>query len=165
MVHDVSKQYADQIATLTIRSKARGSRSNTNLAPTYGEITKLGALGGPKGIRVKIRDIVTDHRLGTLNVVGEDLYALREFLAELPEEAFVRPADPVEKPERWNDGDIIEERRPGTDLFWIWVRRDGHWSHSTGSVRPADAAMEGYLHGGYNRDTFAIIRQASGQDL
>lgn len=29
-------------------------------------------------------------------IVGEDLYALRELLNELPEEAFVRPADPVD---------------------------------------------------------------------
>ena len=29
-------------------------------------------------------------------VAGEDLYALRELLNELPEEAFVRPAEPVD---------------------------------------------------------------------
>lgn len=164
MVHDVSKQYSDQIATLTIRSRARSSRSNAFLAPTYAEITKLGALGGPKGVRVKIRDVVTEHRLGTLNIVGEDLYALREFLAELPEEAFVRPADPVEKPERWTKDDVVQEI--SGDATYTYVRGPLTWSfgHIGGTSSCSDEAVSRLVDGKCTTQA-RILRQASGQDL
>lgn len=76
------------------------------------------------------------HRLGELGVEvgghitvldGEDLYALREFLLnEIPEEAFVRPAEPP----YWSDGDLVEYqgvslfRREGGKWFRIWRSGD-----------------------------------------
>lgn len=68
-------------------------------------------------------------------VLGEDLYALRELLAELPEEAFVRPAEPVAKP-RWTDGDIV---RVGHHERTTYIRRNGEWDRhvvdTSGSAR------------------------------
>lgn len=58
---------------------------------------------------------------GATHVYGEDLFALRELLAELPEELFVRPADPVELPD-WVDGDIVTTVIPAADFRQSWQR-------------------------------------------
>lgn len=60
-------------------------------------------------------------------ITGEDLFALRELLNELPEEAFVRPADPVVE---WADGDQIVE--VGEVHSWLYTRKNGRWQHSDG---------------------------------
>lgn len=57
---------------------------------------------------------------------GEDLFALREFLTEFPEESFVRPADPVVKT-RWTDGDEVLETNPSNGAWWRFRRIDGVW--------------------------------------
>lgn len=57
---------------------------------------------------------------------GEDLFALREFLAEFPEEAFVRPADPVEKP-NWVDGDYVDSSWDHFGDPFGYARVDGRW--------------------------------------
>ena len=64
---------------------------------------------------------------GDLNVriEGEDLYAFRELLNELPESAFVRPADPVEVPE-FADGD----RFKAVQFDIIYTRAGGQWQTS-----------------------------------
>lgn len=45
----------------------------------------------------------------SVRIQGEDLYALRELLNEMPEEAFVRPAEPVKAPVDYGfkPGDVI----------------------------------------------------------
>lgn len=50
-------------------------------------------------------------------IVGEDLFALRELLAEIPEEAFVRPADPEPESYCFIDGD-----------YGLWVYSDHNQS-------------------------------------
>lgn len=172
MSHNLEQISSVALSALTVANHRPANSRATKFddaARVEARITKLGHEGfsGTKGIRIKARRPAVDALPAqqiAVDFMGEDLYALREFLAELPEEAFVRPADPIEKPARWTDGDIIEEARPGTDLFWIWVRRYGRWSHGSGYATPSDRAMEEYLGGDY-KDTFAILRQASGQDL
>jgi len=134
-----------------------------------GRITKLGGVHGRNGVRIRTRRLGAERQVleqTHVDVRGEDLYALREFLAELPEEAFVRPADPVKKPERWTDGDIVEETRPGTDMFWVWVRKNGAWRTPGGLAVPTDEKMEQYLYNpsASHGDVFTVLRQASGQD-
>ena len=95
----------------------------------------------------------TEHRV---EVLREDLFALRELLNEIPEESFVRPADPVAKPEPvWTDGDVVLTDSPSQV---VWIRHHGVWNlpHGvTGSRDVDDETMTQMvaLHG------WTVIRQ------
>lgn len=60
-----------------------------------------------------------------LVIAGEDLYALRELLNELPEEAFVRPAAPVEEFVTIKDGDGDWWVQEGDQFRAIWTTERG----------------------------------------
>lgn len=60
-------------------------------------------------------------------ITGEDLFALRELLNEMPEEAFVRPADPVVALPRWADGDVVRNDTSG----YLYERKNGWWWNRT----------------------------------
>jgi hypothetical protein len=55
-------------------------------------------------------------------IAGEDLYAFRELLNELPEEAFVRPEDPVE--EFFTIKDVNGD-------WWVWDSERKAWAVGT----------------------------------
>lgn len=67
-------------------------------------------------------------------IVGEDLYALRAFLNELPEEAFVEPAPAAEVAEQaWTPGDVCLF---AADDYWATYTRlhDGTWQRISGTL-------------------------------
>lgn len=84
--------------------------------------------GGPTTGRLVVRlvDNETSRARDYLQAVvaGEDLWAFRELLNQMPESAFVEPA-----PSKvvWVDGDVIEQHRPSNDCRWMWVRVNGAW--------------------------------------
>lgn len=162
MSHNLEQINDREISALTIRPLKNSSHTPTEL-----RITKLGGVGGGyhKGLKIKVRR-VEGGTPGPVEIQGEDLYALREFLAELPEEAFVRPAEPVEKPERWTDGDIVEEWL-GQRMTRIWSRKDGIWHgagilSNIGDHMVSDAVERKNSRYQWNA---RAVRQASGQDL
>ena len=68
-------------------------------------------------------------------ITREDLFAFRELLRELPEESFVRPADPVEKlPDPWQDGDVVTF--DGKHVASVWTRVNGGWQNYRTKGRP-----------------------------
>lgn len=77
-----------------------------------------------------------DEETKPVTIARQDLFALRELLNAMPEEAFERPADPVEVPE-WADGDIVVESWTNSDhRSRIWRRDDeGHWRSDTPTTR------------------------------
>jgi hypothetical protein len=99
-------------------------------------------------------------------IEGEDLFALRELLNELPEEAFVRPADPVE---RWSDGDLIRGTRPGTTFVWVYLREGGKWktAHVSGGAtftpnyRASDEDVDRMLTQEYGAERWTVLFQKS----
>lgn len=88
-----------------------------------GEVTVLFHQGynGPHQSAVVLHPWNTDGQRA-LAITGEDLYAFRELLNELPEEAFVRPKDPVEEffTIKDDDGD-----------WWAWNAERGRWVVAT----------------------------------
>jgi len=92
-------------------------------------------------------------------IVGEDLFALRELLNELPEEAFRRPTDPV-PPSRWWDGDQVLEVRPENRCQWLWTRKDGGWYHEDRNpdYPMTDEKMDDYVDGKPS-DLFIVLRE------
>lgn len=91
-----------------------------------------------------------------LAITGEDLYAFRELLNELPEEAFVRPKDPVEE-SRWTDGDIV---KPGLHSTVTYIRRDGEWFRvSKGAVRPDDLHSDKVISELVDLAGYAVVLQ------
>lgn len=105
-------------------------------------------------------------------VAGEDLFALREFLAEFPEEAFVRPADPVRKP-RWTDGDkVLEVSRDTPETTWLRERVLGVWpvtkvtgGGSTSGRAISDEDLDGYMRGVGNNIYVVVRQQSEGVEL
>lgn len=169
MAHNLEQISDAALSALTIRGRGAGSsrsKANSANAPVYARFTKLGGYHGLAGLRIKVRSVDSDSGPGPVDIRGEDLYALREFIAELPEEAFVRPADPVEKPERWADNDVIEETSLKTGGVHIWTRYNGKWHSPKSSIPGADHIFEAALDNlsGYGW-TCRVLRQASGQDL
>lgn len=165
MSHNLETVTDGYLSALVVRGQATQHSPSSN----YARITKLGGgFRGTQGIRIKTRKVETDEGAGPVDIRGEDLYALREFLAELPEEAFVRPAEPVEKPERWTDGDIVEEWISGK-MKRIWIRQDDDLWHAPGIASTLrDEIVESGLR--YDRNesrhwSAVIVRQTSGQDL
>lgn len=79
----------------------------------YGEIRRGRVSRVAGGLRLR------SENTSGVRVTGEDLFALREMLAEIPEEEFVRPKDPVA---RWNDFDVVKGC-----LGTIHIRVDGSW--------------------------------------
>lgn len=67
-------------------------------------------------------------------ITREDLFAFRELLRELPEESFVRPADPVEKVTPWEDGDVVTF--DGKHVASVWTRVNGVWQNYRTKGRP-----------------------------
>ena len=81
-----------------------------------------------------------------VRIEGEDLFALRELLAEFPEEAFKRPKNPVAKPvpARWHDGDVVR--------FWggnkpqaLWTRHKGLWYTPGNPLGIADREVDAVI--------------------
>lgn len=87
-----------------------------------GDEFRIKGLRNLPGGHLAVRVGEDDTQIGA--IVGEDLFALREFLNELPEEAFVRPADPVEIPDPWQPGDVVVR----TDYSTTYVRGPEYWS-------------------------------------
>jgi len=58
-----------------------------------------------------------------VRIEGEDLFALRELMAELPESAFVRPADPVEVVSEHHGTILID----GDDEVWVFNGYVDRW--------------------------------------
>jgi hypothetical protein len=108
-------------------------------------------------------DVATDGG-GRVRVSGQDLFALREMLSELPEKAFVRPADPVVVP-RWTDGDLVAETEKNSSRLDLWERKGGKWGIKGASrFHVSDVHMSRMIDGG--ADTILkIVIQASGEDL
>lgn len=171
MTHHVAQLDGHSVALVIANHKPANARRTKSLEAAHVEarITKLSPQehsGGRRGIRIKARKTKGLEAAQTVDIAGEDLYALREFLAELPEEAFTRPADPVEKPDRWSTGDIVEEVFPSTVLPGrVWVRDgDGKWGRRGTNLTIDDDSVQAGLGGCYSTD-LTIIRQKSGQDL
>ena len=80
----------------------------------------------------------------------------------------MRPADPVEKPERWQQHDVVEETSKSGEI-WIWERlATPQWAmrDEDGSInKVTEGIMELCLDGPQHHSTYRILRQASGQDL
>lgn len=69
-----------------------------------------------------------------VSIEGEDLYALRALLLELPDEAFVEPAPAVEVAEQvWTPGDVCLF---AADDYWATYTRlhDGTWQRISGTL-------------------------------
>jgi len=97
----------------------------TVLSPYGGPVTARFGFGRDTGFGVNLLD-ENDRELAdgqTVAIKGEDLYAFRELLNNLPEEAFVRPADPVEvAPE--DHGTILVD---GDDEIWVFNGYVDRW--------------------------------------
>lgn len=96
-------------------------------------------------------------------ITGEDLFALREIMNELPESAFRVPA-PATKVPQWIEGDRVIASNSDGKNAWLYVRGPVNWapgvaitpSASDGSMPMSDAAMDEYVtHGGH--DVFTVI--------
>lgn len=107
---------------------------------TYSGVTfQFGSLVAPG----KALFVVIDNRLRA--VVGEDLYALRELLNnDLPEEAFVKPADPVTVPD-WTDGDVVR-LYGGPKRERVWTRDNGLWFSPNHEGYLADREIDAVVH-------------------
>jgi hypothetical protein len=87
----------------------------------------------PEDAMVVLNPWHADSAEAPVRIVGEDLFALRELLAEMPAEAFHRPADPVEVPvdHGYLEGDVItchpikSVYRRQADGEWIRTGRNG----------------------------------------
>lgn len=106
-----------------------------------------------------------------VEIRGEDLFALRELLAEIPESAFVRPAEPVDAP-RWASGDVVTfESRNLDSVFtrgpesWVIVRHDrrsGETEIDYCSDRTVDQHLDNQRAFGFTpgeNATFTVRRQ------
>lgn len=148
-----------EIGRLTINSTAQSS-------PT-GRVTTLKVSRVRGGLR-----FTPESGPGT-HVHGEDLYALRAMLAEVPEELFVepKPADPA----RWTEGDEVTSKllpfvpeyiNDGTRA--LWTRGESVWTLAFGgsnwSKAVTDNDIERVLADKTNQDA-RILTQASGQDI
>ena len=115
--------------------------------------------GGENGVTMGDRVIAIE---------GEDLYAFRELLDELPESAFKRPAEPVKKADPWVEGDeVYGENNDGANA-WIYVRGAEEWKPGRALTKSAshctmgmsDEQMDRYLAGGPNvHDNFTVLRR------
>lgn len=74
-----------------------------------------------------------------VHLVGEDLFALRELLNEMPEYAFTRPADPVVKPEPspWVRGDLVIF--DASHIVVTYLRGDEEWKRTSTQSRKANS--------------------------
>lgn len=162
MTHNLETVSSASLSALTVANPTSNGKTFRELT-----ITKLGGFVRPRGVRVKARqyDSAGERiRQLTVDIEGEDLFALREFLSEIPEEAFVRPADPVEKPARWTEADVVQEVTQ--TYVYTWVRGPQVWNavNRGGTSSCSDEAVSKLVDGDYST-TARILRQASGQDL
>jgi len=129
-------------------------------------VTENGGLVGPHIVANPWSD-------NAVAISGEDLYAFRELLNTLPEEAFVRPADPVETPEPWIEGDVVTYDSylisvvyTRTNDKWTRVRRNvGDGETNVESLQYSDEAIEEILG---NNDIMIgeyVIRRRNGVNL
>lgn len=115
--------------------------------------------GGPQ---IVVNPWHLDHDGPLTRIEGEDLFALRELLNELPEHAFVRPAPPVEKqPAAWAPGDHITNTQYALDYVrvgdeWMSFGRDAN-----SAWRCSDAQMDQYL----KSFDYYVVRRRGGVQL
>lgn len=93
---------------------------------------------GDTGIGIRVEE--DGHNSNVVRVEGEDLFALRELLNEMPEEAFVRPAEPVNPAEVWTEGDSFLLINPVESVIRYARLSDGRWERealhdATGGLR------------------------------
>lgn len=96
-----------------------------------------------------------------VDIVGEDLYALRALLAELPESAFTEPKPSTVLPD-WEAGDIVRECwADGEDVLGRDV--DGIWTSvkGTSSITHTDADIDHFLREGQHLGSYSysVVRR------
>jgi hypothetical protein len=83
-----------------------------------------------------------------VTIEGEDLYALRALLQELPEEAFVEPAPSVLAQPRWTKGDLWRHNPTGH----LYIRGEVEWR----ALTPVSSVAAGYRWTDEEMDAFVL---------
>lgn len=119
---------------------------------------------GPSGKGGLTVRVVGDTNRGY--IAGEDLYALRAFLEELPEEEFIEPAPSKPASVGWVEGDRVHASNNNGRNAWLYVRGREIWNpgmaltptSSEGSLPVPDETMDRWLLG-KGHDTYTVIRR------
>jgi hypothetical protein len=119
--------------------------------PHDSALIQFGSMSDPNHLSVSVKNSYTP-------ILGEDLYALRALLNELPESAFVEPAPPLA---RWTKGDIVvvEEGVNGRVLAY-YRHDDGFWRAAGTAMAWVDEEVSAWVDNEGATNTH-VVRQAS----